>query len=196
MLKNQSQLESHRYTNPQITSFSQKIYLEIVKDSVNCNGLKPFHGYYDVEKDRVFCHFCTSHKDKLLAEHNKDPAYISTGFNNWKKAPKCFKTHENSKCHKAALTNQVTVPKCGDIAELINKDLVKQRSNERQYLKMATECLQFLGRQGIALRGNDDGNDNLTQLLLLRGKDHPCVIQRLQSKELSKKLYTHHDYQD
>ena len=51
-----------------------------------------------------------------MAEHNKDPAYISTGFNNWKKAPKCFKTHENSKCHKAALTNQVTVPKCGDVA--------------------------------------------------------------------------------
>jgi len=52
-----------------------------------------------------------------LAKHNKDPAYISTGFKNWKK--ECFKTHESSKCHKAALTNQVTVPKCGDVAELI-----------------------------------------------------------------------------
>jgi hypothetical protein len=152
--------------------------------------------HYDVEKDAVFCHFCTLHEDKLLAEHNKDPAYISTGFKNWKKAPKCFKAHESSNCHKAALTNQVTVPKCGDVAELINKDLQKQRFDERQYLKVVMECLQFLGRQGIALRGNEDGNDNLTQLLLLRGKDHPRVIQRIQSKESSKKRYTHHDYQD
>jgi len=51
--------------------------------------------------------------------------------------------------------------------------------------------LQFLGRQGIAFRGNDDGNDNFIQLLLLWRKDHPCVIQRLQSKESFKKLYTH-----
>ena len=87
----------------------------------------------------------------------------------------------------------MAVPKCGDVAELINKDLVKQRSNERQYLKIIIECLQFLGRQGIALCGNDDGNNNLTQLLLLRGKDNPRVIQRLQSKESSKKFYTHHD---
>ena len=129
-----------------------------------------------------------------MAEYNKDPAYISTGFNNWKKAPKGFKTHENYKCHKAALTNQVTVPKCGGVAELINKDLVKQRSNDRQCLNMVIECLQFLGRQGIALHGNDDRNDNLTQSLLLRGEGHLRVIQRLQSKESSKKLYTHHDY--
>jgi len=61
---------------------------------------------------------------------------------------------------------------------------------------MVMECLQFLGRQGIAFCGNDDGNDNFTQLLLLRGNDHPCVIQMLQSKESSKKLYTHHDYQN
>jgi len=61
---------------------------------------------------------------------------------------------------------------------------------------MVMKRLQFLGRQGIAFRGNDDGNDNFIQLLLLWRKDHPCVIQRLQSKESFKKLYTHHDYQD
>ena len=196
MLKDLSQLESYCYNKLQITSFSKKLYLEIVNDSVNQNALKPFHGYnMTSRKIEFFCHFCTSHEDKLLEEHNKDSAYTSTNFNNWKKAPKCFKTHENSKCHEATLTNQVAVPKCRDVVELVNKDLVKQRSNDRQYLKMVIQCLQFLGRQGIAVRGNDDGNDNLAQLLLLRGKDHPHVIQRLQSKEYSKKLYTHHDYE-
>ena len=70
---------------------------------------------YDIEKDSVLCYFCTLHEDKLSAEHNKDPAYISTGFKNWKKAPKCFKHHEQTKCHKAALTYQILVPKCADV---------------------------------------------------------------------------------
>lgn len=85
-----------------------------------------------------------------MTEHDKDIVYISTGFKNWKKALKCFKSH------KATLTNQVIVYKCGNIAELINKDLLKQRSNERQHLKVVMKCLQFLACQGVALPGNDD----------------------------------------
>ena len=66
-----------------------------------------------------------------------------------------FKSHEDSECHKAALTNQLTVQKCGDTAESINKDFLKQRSNEHQYLKVVMESLQFLARQGIAFRENE-----------------------------------------
>jgi len=44
--------------------------------------------HYDAKIDKVFCYYCHSHEAKLTAEHNKDPAYISTGFGNWKKAPK------------------------------------------------------------------------------------------------------------
>lgn len=63
----------------------------------------------------------------MLAEHNKDPAYISIGFKNWKKAPKCFNSHKDFKCHKAALTHQVTVPECGDVAELMKTDIAKHK---------------------------------------------------------------------
>lgn len=57
---------------------------------------------------------------------------------------------------QSSANKPVTVSKCGDTAELINKDLLKQRSNERQYLKVVMKCLQFLARQGVALPGNDD----------------------------------------
>ena len=43
------------------------------------------------------------------------------------------------------------------------------------------ESLQYFGRQCIPLRGKEEGNDNFTQLLLLRGKDHPFIIERLTS---------------
>ena len=46
------------------------------------------------------CFNCMVHENKLSAEHNKDPAYISEGFKNWKKGPRCFKEHEESKYHK------------------------------------------------------------------------------------------------
>ena len=47
--------------------------------------------HYDAKNDCVFCFVCSTHENKLSAEHNKEPAYISTGFRNWKKAPGCFK---------------------------------------------------------------------------------------------------------
>ena len=59
--------------------------------------------HYDMERDCVLCFYCFTHEHQLTAEHNKEPAYISTGFQNWKKAPRYFKEHEQIKCHTAAL---------------------------------------------------------------------------------------------
>ena len=67
---------------------------------------------------------------------------------------------------------------------------------ERQYLKIIMESLQYLQRQGIPLRGKKEGNDNFTQLLLLRGKDHPFIIERLTSTREHGSLYVHHNYQN
>ena len=69
------------------------------------------------------------------------------------------------------------------------KELIKQRKMERQYLKIIMESLQYLGRQGIPLRGKEEGNNNFTQLLLLRGKDHPFIIERLTSTRERGSLY-------
>ena len=77
-----------------------------------------------------------------------------------------------------------------------NNEVVQCRYKERQYPKVIKECLQYLARQGIPLRGNDDGNDNLTQLLLLRGKNHPYIFERSFSKVCGEKCYTHHDLQN
>ena len=144
----------------------------------------------------MFYYFCIKHQPKLSAEHNKDPAYVSTGYRNWKKTPKCFKEYEQSKCHTAALPYEVVLPKCADVAEMHNNELIKQRKMEGQYLKIIMESLQYLGRQGIPLRGKEEGNDNFTQLLLLRGKDHPFIIERLTSTREHGSLYVHHNYQN
>ena len=129
----------------------------------------------------MFCYFCIKNQAKLSAEHNKDPPSISTGFRDWKKASKCFKEHEQSKCHTAVLVYEVFVPKCTDVSEMHDNELIKQRKMERQYLKLIMESLQYLGRQGIPLKAKEESNDNFTQPLLLRGKGHPFIIERLTS---------------
>ena len=58
------------------------------------------------------------------------------------------------------------------------------------------ECLQYLACQGIPLRGNDDDNDNLTQLLLLREKYRSYTSERSLFKVPGEKRYTHHDFQN
>ena len=80
---------------------------------------------------------------------------------------------------------------------MMNESLSKSQSEERQYLKVVMECIQYLARQGIALRGNDHINDNLTQLLLLRSKDNPEIAKRLSAPSTAnKRKYTHQDYQN
>ena len=134
---------------------------------------------------------------KLKGEKNKEPAYTSIGFKNWKKASECFKNHQNSKCHKGAVTLAFIVPSCGDPLAMMNHQLAKSRAEERKYQKIVMECIQYLTRQGMPIRGSSHISDNLTQLLILLGKDNPAVLERISFPSASnKRKYTHQDYQN
>ena len=60
--------------------------------------------HYDAGKDSLFRYVCQN------SERRKETAFISTGFNNWKKALEKFKKHQNLLCHKASLTYEQVVP--------------------------------------------------------------------------------------
>ena len=55
------------------------------------------------------------------------------------------------------------------------------------------ECLQYLARQGQAFQGHADDESNFTQLLKLRGKDEPRLLEWLEKK---RDKYTSHDIQN
>ena len=57
------------------------------------------------------------------------------------------------------------------------------------------ECLQYLARQRIAFRGNNDIDSNFAQLILLRSKEHPWIRERITSGVDGTKKYTHNEYQ-
>ena len=148
---------------------------------------------YDESRDCVTCFICKKHSKNLTAEISKD-AFLSAGFNNWKKALDSFKDHQKSKLHVAALSLEFVVPECGNIREMTSENLKTKMIENRKCLLKIIETIRFLGRQGLALRGReDDENSNFWQLLKLRTKDFPILKEWTERKS---EKYTSHDIQN
>ena len=80
---------------------------------------------------------------------------------------------------------------------MLNSQLKKSRSEERQYFKVVMECIQYLARQGIPLRGSDHIDDNFNQLLSLRGKENSAIPERTNSTSATnKRKFKHQDFQN
>ena len=155
--------------------------------------------HYRPDDDSVICYICANQelKGNLISASNKDYAFISTGFCNWKKATMQFDSHMCSSCHKTALTFHVTVPACKEIEAILSSEVEKARKSERNYFRKVMEAVQELARQGIPFQSSEDKNDNFCRMLLLRGKDDPEVAKRVLDSSKSKmNKYTHDQYQN
>uniref|UniRef100_A0A670JLM2 DUF4371 domain-containing protein n=1 Tax=Podarcis muralis TaxID=64176 RepID=A0A670JLM2_PODMU len=99
-------------------------------------------------------------------------AFISVGFSNWKKALEKFRLHENTFTHKEgdlklnSITNR-------SVASQLNEQLDSDMKKGRLALETIFTTVQFLCRQGLAIRGHEDVNSNFFQLLELRKNDVP-----------------------
>ena len=157
-----------------------------------------FHDYkwlhYEVQLDKVFCYFCGKafQEQKLLLKKNTDLAFISKGFNNWKKAHDRFKAHIESENHKEAIsklqTNEVK-----DIGEVLSKEHMTEKAENRKYFMKVVSTIRYLVRQNIPLRGHDSNNSNFLQLMKLRAEDMPEINDWLE-KKIGK--YVHHEVQN
>ena len=92
--------------------------------------------------------------------------------------------NEDSTSHKEAMEVMVIIPSsCPYVAEMLSKEHAAQRKENRQCLLKILSNLHFLGRQGIALRGDGNESDsNFVQLLKLYGNDDPRIETCLQCK--------------
>ena len=135
--------------------------------------------------DKAFCYNCIqAYKEDKLRASNLELAFISKGFNNWKDASVKFKEHESSNCHKDSMIVTVDLPSSvKDIAETLQRELTKQKSENRQMLLKILSNIRFLARQSIAIRGDgDEENSNFIQLFKLRGEDDPKFTKWLEKK--------------
>ena len=86
--------------------------------------------HYNEQNDSVFCFICVQQNAKLnlRTARNKELAFTSEGFSNWKKALTRFKEHQLYDCHKLAIDYQMNFPTtCGKVLEMSN-DTAKKTS--------------------------------------------------------------------
>ena len=101
-----------------------------------------------------------------------EDAFVKEGFSNWKKPRERFERHEVSECHKEARLKLESMQAPSVLEELIAQAQKDQAEHKNLLLKQLSS-LQYLLRQGLAIRGHQDTEGNLIQLLGLRSEDVP-----------------------
>lgn len=128
--------------------------------------------HYCPSRNAAFCFHCMKALSlNLMGLVNKsEDSFQKTGFKNWKKALERFNNHQNSASHAHAISQlqQRTAP---SIPTQLIAEKKKQQQAARVGLTKIFSTIQFLARQGLALRGHSSQEGNFTQLLNLRAND-------------------------
>lgn len=126
-------------------------------------------------RKKLFCFYCSAAETrKLMTFSTKaEDAFSKLGFFNWKKASQRFIKHESSQAHAEA---RMKVQSRADVGSLLSQAHKKEQEMRAQMLLKQLTSLKYLLRQGLAIRGHDDKEGNLMQLLKLRSKDDPQLL--------------------
>ena len=125
-------------------------------------------------QNRVYCFYCRSciQENELQFAKCLEPAFITDGFKNWKKAISKFQSHQLSSCHREAMFKFKRRNTPG-IGSQLNDQVKKVQAVRREMFLKQLSTLRMLLKQGLAIRGHHDKDGNLVQLLQLRAEDDP-----------------------
>ena len=99
-----------------------------------------------------------------------EPAFISGGFDNWKKAKQKFCGHQSSVQHRFAVYQLVSLKAPSIGSQLDNGNKKQQQAARKSVIKIFTS-VRYLLRQGLALRGHTENEGNFLQLFKLLADD-------------------------
>lgn len=147
--------------------------------------------HYDHTRDKVFCFTCAlmSDKDKGKTNYRVSSAFVTDGFDNWKKGTEKFKVHEKSLIHQQ-YTSALAI-KRGEqqpISALLNDKLRVDQEVNRRHLLQVIRCIHFAAHQGIGLQGKVKESGNLYQLVKLTNHFTGCKNDHFD--------YTNHNIQN
>ena len=151
---------------------------------------------YSVERDAVYCKWCR-HLSKV--ESN----WSHSGFSDWKEFTRSVKKHEDSKRHKVCkeeyqsymMTKRASSGTVKD--QIFDPDTInaKKLASDSEHFNLVIECLLFLTRQDIALRGHreDEESPNKGNFLELHKFliSHDQHLRELYEKVSVKRLSPH-----
>ena len=116
---------------------------------------------------------------------NREIAFITAGFSNWKDATRSFEQHRKSLCHKEALIKWSHHAKGTSVNTHLHRQLTDEQEKARHCLQKIFTSIEYLARQALPLRGHNESNE-------LRADDSP----ELKSWLSQRRAYTSHEVQD
>lgn len=132
---------------------------------------------FNESENKVFCDTCQQCQEMNLFSfsQNKDDAFTTTGYDNWKNALVKFAKHEMSKSHQEAVLKMASAAKGTNVAGLISTSVNRDREIARTALMCMVSSLHYLCTQGLAIRGHTDSTGNFENLLKLRSSDNASL---------------------
>ena len=91
----------------------------------------------------------------MLTDKLGEAAFVTMGYNNWKKAVERFNQHTFSSLHKESLL-KIELLKVVPVDAQLHAKVKIDQENHREMLLIVIESLKYLLRQGLAIRGHED----------------------------------------
>ena len=124
--------------------------------------------------------------------NNKDETFITRGSRNWRHTKENFRVLEESGCHKDYVNQLSPSETVCYVDESFDETLICKKASNRQIFLTILRNIQFISRQGLAFRENNNQR-NFEQLIKLSAK----VDSRIPSwMEKKREKYLHHDTQN
>ncbi|XP_063592549.1 zinc finger MYM-type protein 1-like [Penaeus indicus] len=115
---------------------------------------------YSRSSDKAFCFYCRIFNKQI--SQKGDPAFINSGFSNWKKTER-FSKHEQSECHRYSVESFKAWEKQKSIDHLISEGAAKRESYRQERVKKNCTIIgklfditRLLGKLNLAFRGHRD----------------------------------------
>ena len=115
---------------------------------------------------KAYCFYCKK-ANKLhvtVMSTKSEPAFVTTGFSNWKKATLRFKEHELSQAHRDAISAHVSATSI-PVSRMLQSQFNGIQVSRRNSLMKQLKALRYLLRQGLSIRNDHAGGSNLTIML-------------------------------
>lgn len=129
--------------------------------------------HWDNNCGKLFCFYCSKATSLHLFMPNvkiMEATFVSQGYHcDWKNALAAFKTHEGV-CHGDAVAAISALSKEG-IDSKMDKQAKELQKNASVALNKIITSVQFLGGQGLAMRGHKHMDGNFRKLLEMRSDD-------------------------
>ncbi|KAF0707970.1 zinc finger MYM-type protein 1-like, partial [Aphis craccivora] len=118
---------------------------------------------YSVQCNAAFCFVC-----RVFGPENSEDAWTRTGFSNWQKFIVKLKSHLATINHKTNESRMMAF-KCSQKAGSVVTQLSsfhKEVAKNCMYMSSLIEIILYIAKQGIALRGHNEGTDSINQAFI------------------------------